>query len=153
LGGRSQVVYPDSTDDLFGYDANNNRIGFKTRAGQTITFFYDALNRLFNKSPAASEPIITYGYDYTGRLLQLQAGGDVGPYVYGYDSAGRAVSETRPDGGNHSYHFTDAQGSVVALANAAGQLTEKHAYSALRARSLGWRATASTTAYNHGLNR
>ena len=31
---------------------------------------------------------------------------------------------------NHSYHFTDALGSVVALANASGQLTEKHAYGA-----------------------
>jgi hypothetical protein len=31
---------------------------------------------------------------------------------------------------NLTYHFGDAQGSIIALANASGQVTEKYAYTA-----------------------
>src|SRR5260370_41569982 len=59
-------------------------------------------------------------YDGSGTLLRR--------YVYGpgLDEPLATVDAA----GNLSYHFTDAQGSAVALANASGQLAEKHAYSA-----------------------
>jgi len=40
----------------------------KTRAGQTIAFTYDTLNRLSTKA-APSEATVTYGYDLAGRPL------------------------------------------------------------------------------------
>ena len=40
----------------------------QTRAGQTITFTYDTLNRLSTKA-APSEPTVTYSYDLAGRLI------------------------------------------------------------------------------------
>jgi YD repeat-containing protein len=90
-------------------------IGFKTRAGATVTLAYDALNRLISKA-RAGEAAISYGYDYTGRLLQTQASTDAAPYVYGYDSAGRAVSETRPDVGGTVSWTLDPNGNRTSLA-------------------------------------
>jgi RHS repeat-associated protein len=40
----------------------------KTRAGQTVAFTYDTLNRLSTKA-APSEPTVTYAYDLAGRPL------------------------------------------------------------------------------------
>jgi RHS repeat-associated protein len=59
-------------------------------------------------------------YDGSGNLLRR--------YVYGLGLDEPLA--TIDAAGNHSYHFSDGLGSVVALANASGQLTEKHAYSA-----------------------
>jgi RHS repeat-associated protein len=59
-------------------------------------------------------------YDGSGNLLRR--------YVYG--SGLDEPLATVDAAVNHSYHFADALGSIVALVNASGQLVEKHAYSA-----------------------
>jgi RHS repeat-associated protein len=59
-------------------------------------------------------------YNGSGNLLRR--------YVYGLDLDEPLV--TIDAAGNHSFHFRDGLGSVVALANASGQLTEKHTYNA-----------------------
>jgi YD repeat-containing protein len=39
----SQLNYPDGSHELSGYDANGNKIGFKTRSTAAISFAYDAM--------------------------------------------------------------------------------------------------------------
>jgi hypothetical protein len=43
----------------------------KTRAGQTITYTYDTLNRLATKTPPSPAPVVSYGYDLAGRRTSL----------------------------------------------------------------------------------
>jgi YD repeat-containing protein len=47
------------------YDADGNVLSLQTRAGATISFTYDTLNRLSTKA-APSEPTVTYSYDLAG---------------------------------------------------------------------------------------
>ena len=64
----STTTYPDASTETLGYDADGNVLSRKTRAGATISFTYDALNRLATKA-APSEPAVAYSYDLTGRPL------------------------------------------------------------------------------------
>jgi RHS repeat-associated protein len=50
------------------YDADSNVLSRQTRAGATISFTYDTLNRLSTKA-APSEPTVTYSYDLAGHPL------------------------------------------------------------------------------------
>ena len=40
------TTYPDTSTEVLGYDADNNVLTRQTRAGPTITYTYDTLNRL-----------------------------------------------------------------------------------------------------------
>src|SRR6202030_4598431 len=46
----STTTYPDTSTETLGYDADGNVLTRQTRAGQTITFTYDTLNRLATKA-------------------------------------------------------------------------------------------------------
>jgi YD repeat-containing protein len=45
----STATYPGSSTETFSYDADSNVLTRKTRAGATISFIYDTLNRLSTK--------------------------------------------------------------------------------------------------------
>ncbi len=98
-----------------------------TSTGTAATYAYDPQSRRKAKTVnGVTTNYLSVGhqeiaeYDGAGTLLRR--------YVYGpgLDEPLATVDAA----GNHSFHFTDALGSVVALANASGQLTEKHACSA-----------------------
>jgi RHS repeat-associated protein len=55
---------------VLGYDADSNVLSRQTRAGATISYTYDTLNRLSTKA-APSEPTVTYSYDLAGRPLSF----------------------------------------------------------------------------------
>jgi RHS repeat-associated protein len=69
------------TTEAFTYDANDNMLTRLTRAGQTISFAYDTLNRrcskTVNTSPTActatssASPTVWYGYDLNGRATSM----------------------------------------------------------------------------------
>jgi hypothetical protein len=111
----------------YAYDPQNLRKA-KTVSG-TTTNYVNIPKSLASASAQFIDPT-TFGfnagnqeiaeYDGSGNLLRR--------YVYGLGLDEPLV--TIDAAGNHSYHFTDGLGSVVALANASGQLSEKHAYSA-----------------------
>ena len=59
---------------VFPYDADGNVLTRKTRAGQTIGFAYDTLNRLKTKSPPPPATAVNYGYDLNNRLTGVSDG-------------------------------------------------------------------------------
>jgi YD repeat-containing protein len=52
------TTYPDSSTQVLIYDAHSNVLSRQTRAGATISYTYDNLNRLSTKT-APSEPTAT----------------------------------------------------------------------------------------------
>jgi RHS repeat-associated protein len=145
--------YASVDGQTFGYDPKGNLTG-----DGTFTYAYDAESHLLSATSTGSGgTTATYAYDPQSRRKAKTVNGTTTNYlsvgsreIAEYDGTGNLLRRyvygpnldeplvTVDAAGNHSYHFTDAQGSVVALANASGQLTEKHAYSA-------YGLTASTT--------
>jgi len=102
----SEVQFPSKTtpgtsssSDLeqYTYDANNNRKTLVTRDSQTITYNYDALDRLTSKIwPTSWGVSVYYGYDLRNlRLYANYTSSPTGPGVsYTYDGFGRLSNET-----------------------------------------------------------
>src|ERR1700736_4034443 len=95
----------------------------QTRAGQTITFTYDTLNRLATKA-APSEPTVTYAYDLGGRLTGASdtgtavtalasPSGTLGTASMTYDQLNRPLSftfgpapaQTTPTAGSSAFSY------------------------------------------------
>ena len=102
-----QVQYPfpstttpgtSSTTDLeqYTYDANNNLKTFLTRDSQTITYNYDALNRVTSKIwPSSWGVSVYYGYDLRNLRLYANFSSTSGPGVSNtYDGFGHMRTET-----------------------------------------------------------
>jgi len=62
------TTYPDTSFERLTYDGNGNVLSRRTRAGASIAFTYDTLNRLKTKAPP-SQPVVTYAYDLKGQLI------------------------------------------------------------------------------------
>ena len=102
-------AYPSGTTEVLSYDADLNVMTRKTRAGATIAFAYDALNRVCTKTYAttavacggsSSSYLVSYAYDLDGRLIGANDNGTAIPqastaasYVtsYSYDALNRPV--------------------------------------------------------------
>jgi len=52
----STTTYPDSSTEVLTYDADANVLTGKTRAGATLAFAYDTLNRRCTKTISATAP-------------------------------------------------------------------------------------------------
>jgi RHS repeat-associated protein len=114
----------------YAYDPQNLRKA-KTVNGTTTTYLNVATAvSAQNSGQVPSVNPVTLGLDFRNQEIAEYSGSGtlLRRYVYGPGLDEPLV--TIDAAGNHSYYFTDALGSVVALANASGQLTEKHAYSA-----------------------
>ena len=100
-----------STTDVeqYGYDNDDNRTTLVTRDGQTITYFYDALNRVKQKDwPNGTD--FYYTYNLQDQKLTAQSGSSEVTDVY--DGFGEMTSETESIGGTTeamSYKY-DADG-------------------------------------------
>lgn len=65
-------VSSDTDYEAYGYDANGNRTSLRKRDGRTVTYGYDALNRMTSKTyPDGGARPVFYGYELTG--LQTEA--------------------------------------------------------------------------------
>ncbi|MGE0254355.1 MAG: RHS repeat-associated core domain-containing protein [Alphaproteobacteria bacterium] len=58
-----------ASSETYAYDAAGNRTSRVTRAGDTIAYAYDALNRLTTKTRPSPAPVVTYAYDLAGRMI------------------------------------------------------------------------------------
>ncbi|MEW6437764.1 MAG: RHS repeat-associated core domain-containing protein [Pseudomonadota bacterium] len=66
----STTTFPDNSTQILNYDADGNVLSRQTRAGSTIGFGYDTLNRLVIKA-APSEPTVSYAYDLASHLIGM----------------------------------------------------------------------------------
>lgn len=92
----------ESNYEAYGYDANSNRTSLRKRDGSTLTYAYDALNRMTVKVvpertglAATHTRDVYYGYDYRG--LQTSARFDSGSgegLTTQYDGFGRMTANT-----------------------------------------------------------
>jgi RHS repeat-associated protein len=82
----------------YGYDANGNRTSLRKRDGTTLTFQYDALNRMTVKAVPTSATgaagySVFYGYDDRGLQTSARFGGPRGVGItHTYDGFGRLVA-------------------------------------------------------------
>ena len=83
------------TTEVLTYDDNNNILTRKTRAGDTIGFAYDTLNRLITKTPPSPAPVVSYAYDLAGRLT-------------GVSDTGAAIAAAVPPSGLSVQYTTTA---------------------------------------------
>ncbi|ABI75745.1 putative wall-associated protein [Hyphomonas neptunium ATCC 15444] len=86
--------------ELYEYDPAGNRTSLRKRDGQTISFTFDALNRLSNKNVPGTVGDVHYGYDLRGLLLYERFGSVAGQGITTvYDGLGRATSSSTNLGG------------------------------------------------------
>ncbi|HEY2707548.1 MAG TPA: hypothetical protein VGI95_05790, partial [Caulobacteraceae bacterium] len=102
----SQVTYPSLTQgagtsnpgdyESYTYDANDNALTDHRRSGDTITFTYDALNRVTEKAvPSWSGQNVFYGYDLLSRVTFANYVSTTGTGVsFAYDALSRKTTET-----------------------------------------------------------
>jgi RHS repeat-associated protein len=118
MGRPLQTLYPSPTSpgssnpsdyEQLGYDANGNVTSVRKRDNATLTFQYDALNRMTLKAVPTSATgapgyNIYQGYDNRGLLLYARFGSALGAGVTNaYDALGRlASSTTNMDGVNRT---------------------------------------------------
>lgn len=106
-----------STSDFEAYtlDANGNRLTWRRRNGQTITFSYDSLNRMTSKIipdggglPAAATRDVYYGYDLRGLQTFARFDSASGEGITNvWDGLGRQVSSTtNMDGTSRTLSYT-----------------------------------------------
>lgn len=97
------------------YDTNNNRTRLRKRDGRSITYKYDALNRVSHKIPPVNEDIY-YEYNNLGLQTYARFGYDVNKGVrFNYDRFGRLTGETNTTSGssiNVSYQL-DEEGRMT----------------------------------------
>lgn len=109
---QKQIVYPDNSYELHGFDEAGNELVTQNRSRQLIWYSYDPLNRMDGKQPDGQAQV-TFGYDYTGRRLTANSSAGLN-FSYGYDSAGRQISEARSDLGASTWTL-DANGNRTKL--------------------------------------
>jgi RHS repeat-associated protein len=158
--------------EQYGYDGVGNRTSVRKRDGRTITYAYDALNRVQIKtvpSSASSAPgySVHYGYDVRGlqryarfgsaagagvtntydgfgrlRLSSTNLGGVTRNVVSDYDAHGNRTRITHPDGPYFEYAY-DATDRLLHLSeNGPSSTLASFHYDALGRRSLIARDTA-----------
>ncbi|HWW28332.1 MAG TPA: RHS repeat-associated core domain-containing protein [Caulobacter sp.] len=112
--------------ETYGYDANGNRTSLRKRDGRTLTYDYDALNRMTRKivpdacvagyactpAPASATRDVYYDYDLRGLQKYARFDSATGPGVTRtYDGFGQLQTSTVNLGGNSrqvSYEYDGA---------------------------------------------
>ena len=125
----AKVANPNDYEE-YGYDPNGNRTSLRKRGGAVLTYTYDALDRVTQKSVPASATgaagyTVAYGYDNRGLELSAAFAGG-GGIANGYDNAGRlATTTTTMDGTARSLAYGyDADGSRTHLAASSGSVLD-----------------------------
>jgi RHS repeat-associated protein len=111
-----------------GYDTRSNVTSFRNRAGETIGFTRDNLNRVTLKDLPGTEPDVTYGYDNLNRLTSATQTGNA--LSFGYDALSRKTSEGGANGTTtFAYDAADEKTGVTYSTNGGGSaLTVNYAY-------------------------
>jgi RHS repeat-associated protein len=136
------VTYTDthggSTANHYSYDANGNMTS-RTVGGVTWTLTYDAENRLHTMANADVSTVATFIYDADGNKVAQINNGVATYYFMGgsYEVTGEAVRKyyalagamvAMRDADGLKYLLTDQLGSVVAVTDEDGDLSEQQRY-------------------------
>ena len=89
-------VSDSSNYEAYTYDLNGNRVTVRRRSSDTISYMYDALNRLIEKVvPTWSGQNVFYSYDLLNRQTSANYGSPTGAGAsYAYDALSRKTGET-----------------------------------------------------------
>ncbi|WP_158703076.1 RHS repeat domain-containing protein [Allosphingosinicella vermicomposti] len=164
-----------STSDYeqYGYDANGNRTSLRKRDGQTLTYTYDALNRMTVKTPSAGQST-HYGYDHRGLQLHARFGSASGPGVtnvydgfgrltlsssnvggavrtlsHQYDANGNRTRVTHPDGAYFTYEYDGLDRLERVREGASGTTLAHNVYDQAGRRAQMIRSGNETTTYGY----
>lgn len=110
----------------YGYDANGNRTSLRKRDGRTISFAYDALNRVTSKTyPNGGARPVYYAYDLRGLQTEARFDSASGPdaVLSIWDGFGRQISSsTSMAGASRTLTYQhDFNGNRTALIHPDGQ--------------------------------
>ena len=117
--------------EQYGYDANGNRTSLRKRDGSTLTYTFDALNRMSVKTVPERSGLATthtrdvfYSYDLQNHMTSARFDGTSGEGIAtAYDGLGRITSSTiAMDGANRSLSYQyDADGNRTQVTYPDGQ--------------------------------
>ena len=79
-----------------GYDAASNITSRRLRDAKSISYAYDALNRIVTKTLPSPEAAVTMTYDNLSRVNAINQTGSA--ISFGYDALSRQISDTQPFG-------------------------------------------------------
>ena len=126
LGDRLSETSPDTGTTVYTYDAAGNVKTETTAAGTsevvTISYEYDALNRVILEDAPGTQEDVTYHYDDCPNGIGRLCGVDAGPVTiqYDYDAYGNV---TRHQGIDYSY---DEQNRLESMQYLSGALVTYH---------------------------
>jgi RHS repeat-associated protein len=108
--------------EQYGWDPAGNRTSLRNRAGETLGYTYDALNRMTLKDVPETSGDVAYGYDLRGLQRSALYSATGRGIASGYDKAGRQTSTTTDlDGTSRSYTLAwDANSNRTRLAHPDG---------------------------------
>jgi RHS repeat-associated protein len=84
--------YNPADYEQYAYDPNGNRTSVRKRDGQTISYGFDALNRMSQKTEPVASNSVTYGYDLRGLQTSAVFTSSGLGVTNGYDGFGRRTS-------------------------------------------------------------
>ena len=109
------------------YNEVGNRVGAQLPSGKSITYDYDALDALVQKSYSTGEADVLYSYSPDGNLVSMRDA--TGDSTYTYDANGRLVSYTNAFSATVSYAYNE-NGGISAITYPDGK-TVGYEYDAL----------------------
>ena len=163
------IQYPDDTNEMLTYDKSSNITSYKNRAGQTISYEYNALNWLTEKNWSAEQRTIKYRYDIAGRIYDVNDNGDMTSYSYDrigrltritspesrvteyeYDKRSLRTKLTYPDSNSLTYEY-DELGRIDKIKSGISTLLADYDYDALSRRTLVTLGNDANTVYEYDL--
>jgi RHS repeat-associated protein len=169
--GKGQGGSNSGDFEQYTYDAADNVKTRRLRSGQTMTFTYDGLSRLWKRSVTAADipgtVFYTYGYDNFGNPISSTDGSmvvvnsydalsrmtleDTGvglPLNYEYDAAGRRTKLTWPDSVYVTYDYYN-DGALKGVYRSGTTKVIGYFYDDVGRRSVLSRANGLLTNYNY----
>jgi RHS repeat-associated protein len=136
---------------------HGNVVSRLTRAGQTISYDYDTLNRLVTRTPPSPEPVATYAYDLAGRMTSAS---DNSAAIAAIATGGSTITYTattaydplnRPTGVTWTPDLTAAApspGTLVTFGYTYNAVNQRVGETASDSSWLGYPSGSGTTAYS-----
>lgn len=130
----------------FTYDLNGNLSEIKKNSVPVNKYEYDVRNQLTRALDGSNNELARFDYDFERKRLSKTTGSGTTNYIYAgmevvnetlnnaftasYTIGGGEIVKSEFLNGENNFHFTDALGSVTALANTSGVPTNKTEYDA-----------------------